>query len=332
MKHLLIALSGLLLLNIGVAAEEINPVDIQEWKVPWEDTRPRDPYAVSQQEVWFVGQGDDYIAKLNPETGDFTRVELPDGAGPHNLIVDTDGTVWYAGNRMAHIGRYDSNAGDGKIHQIAMPDGKPRDPHTLVFDVHDNIWFTAQGGNTIGRLNKKTEKVDIIDVPTRSARPYGIVMDRAGEQPWIVLFGTNRLATVDPDSLELTEYELPREDTRPRRLEITSDGMIWYVDYAEGYLGRFNPENQEVEEWEMPAGSDARPYGMVVDNRDRLWFVETGPGPNRFVGFDPKLEEFFSITDIPSGGGAVRHMHYHEPTGSVWFGTDTDTIGRARVE
>ena len=28
---------------------------------------------------------------------------------------------------------------------------------------------------------------------------------------------------------------------RPRRLEITGDDRIWYVDYADGYLGRFDP-------------------------------------------------------------------------------------------
>jgi virginiamycin B lyase len=49
------------------------------------------------------------------------------------------------------------------------------------------------------------------------------------------------------------------------------------------------------------------------------------------IGFDPKSEEFFSSTPIPSGGGTVRHMVYHQPTREIWFGTDTNTIGRARI-
>ena len=68
-----------------------------------------------------------------------------------------------------------------------------------------------------------------------------------------------------------------------------------------------------------------------TDGRDRLWFVETGPSPNRFVGFDPEMESFFSVTDIGSGGGAVRHMVFHAPTRSIWFGTDANTVGRAKV-
>jgi virginiamycin B lyase len=53
--------------------------------------------------------------------------------------------------------------------------------------------------------------------------------------------------------------------------------------------------------------------------------------PNRLVGFDPASGEFFSMTEIASGGGTVRHMYFHAGGGAVWFGTDTNTIGRARV-
>lgn len=70
---------------------------------------------------------------------------------------------------------------------------------------------------------------------------------------------------------------------------------------------------------------------MTVDDRDRLWFVETGPDPNRLVGFDPEAGSFFSLTEIPSGGGTVRHMVFHGPTRTIWFGTDANTIGRAQV-
>ena len=68
------------------------------------------------------------------------------------------------------------------------------------------------------------------------------------------------------------------------------------------------------------------------DSSGMMWMVATGVQPNVFVGFNPETEEFFGETEIPSGGGTVRHMHYHEPTGMVWFGTDTNYIGRAVVE
>ena len=41
-----------------------------------------------QGRVWFVGQQGNYLAFLDPETGEFKRYDLDPGAGPHNLIVD----------------------------------------------------------------------------------------------------------------------------------------------------------------------------------------------------------------------------------------------------
>lgn len=302
-------------------------VEVEEWPVPWEDTRPRDPYVESPERVWFVGQRADYVGLLRPETGEFERWDLEAGAGPHNLIVDEDGTVWYAGNRAAHIGRLDPESGE--IEKVGMPEGA-RDPHTLVFDPDGDIWFTVQGGNRVGHLDVETGEVRIAEVPTPSARPYGIVVDPDG-RPWFTEFGSHKIATVDPATMEIREYELPRADSRPRRLARTSDGMIWYVDYAGGQLGRLDPSSGDVREWALPGGAGARPYGMAVDARDRLWFVETGVSPNRFVGFDPATGAFTVPTPIPSGGGTVRHMDYHPPTNTVWFGTDANTIGRASL-
>src|SRR3712207_2388230 len=49
------------------------PVEITEWTVPWEKTRPRDPYVAPDGRVWFVGQTGNYIAVLDPKSGEFKR-------------------------------------------------------------------------------------------------------------------------------------------------------------------------------------------------------------------------------------------------------------------
>jgi virginiamycin B lyase len=303
-------------------------VEITEWNVPWANTRPRDPFVDGEGRVWFVGQVGDYVAYLDPTSGEFTRFDLDPGSGPHNLIVDKDGMVWYAGNRAAHIGRLDPSTGD--IDEYPMPDPAARDPHTLVFDSNGDIWFTVQGGNLVGHLSTATGDVQLVEVPTASARPYGIVVDE-DDRPWVAEFGSYKIATVDPETYELTEYELPRKAARPRRLIVGGDGGVWYVDYAQGFLGRLDPATGRVTEWHVPGGARAGGYGMAVDDRDRIWFVESTIRPNRLVGFDPSTEEFFSLTEIPSGGGTVRHMYFHPPAKEIWFGTDTNNIGRARV-
>lgn len=304
-------------------AVEIGRLNITEWRVPWENTRPRDPYVQDEHRVWFVGQGGDYVATLDPASGKFKRYELDPGTGPHNLVVDPQGQVWFTGNLKGYIGRLDPLS--GKVVKYPMPDPAAADPHTLVFDSRGDLSFTVQGGNFVGKLKTATGIIQLVRVPTSAARPYGIVVD-SRDQPWFTEFGANQLASVDPGTMQVREHPLPRADARPRRLAVTSDGAV----YTGGYLGRLL--NGQISEWQVPDKSDGGPYGMAVDDRDRLWFVETGPQPNRLIGFDPRRQEFFSVSDIKSGGGSVRHMFFHKPTRSLWFGTDANTIGRAALE
>lgn len=333
------ALVGCLLLSLAVPVEGTAQADadpeIREWTVPYEESRPRDPFVGPHGQVWFVGQRSHYVAVLDPESGEFTKYDLEEGTGPHNLIVREDGMVFYAGNRARHIGKLDP--GTGEITRYMMPDEEARDPHTQVWTDDQDIWFTVQGGNMVGHFDPESGKVEkLVRMPEvegrrgmGTSRPYGIKVD-SDDRPWIALLNTNAIATVDPETYELRTYELP-EGTRPRRLVIDSEDRIWYVDYAQGELGMLDPGTGAVREWESPGGPESRPYGMAIDAADRIWFVETNGDPNFFVGFDPDTEEFFSRTPIGSGGGTVRHMYYDADTNSIWFGADTNTIGRAEL-
>ena len=304
---------------------------LQEWQVPWEQSRPRDPYVAPDGRVWFVGQRSHYAAVLDPATGEFKKYDLPAGAGPHTLVVGDDGIVWYTGNRVGNLGRLDPATGDIEI--FPMPDERARDPHTFAFDAAGDLWFTVQGGNLVGKFWRETGDVRLVEMPDNpgarggSTRPYGLKMD-SRDRPWATLFGTNQLVMVDPKTFEPTYYELP-EGARPRRLVIDSKDIVWYVDYARGYLGRLDPESGEVTEWANPSGEGARPYGVAIDGDDRVWFVETGVRPNKFVGFDTRREEYISVLEVKSGGGSIRHMYFDPKTKTVWFGTDANTIGRA---
>ncbi len=299
-------------------------VEIREWTVPYGDSRPRDPFVAPDGRVWFVGQRSHYAAVLDPETGEFRRYDMPESAGPHNLIVDADGIVWYAGNLVGNIGRLDPATGEIRTFRAEV-----RDPHTLVFAPDGSIWFTAQMGNRVGHFDPVSGAIRLYEVPTVQARPYGIVPDGRG-RIWVAAFGTNKVGVVDTTA-PYREITLPSAEARPRRIAVTPDGVVWYVDYAGGKLGRIDPETEEIREWAMPSGSTAHPYAMAADSAGRVWFVESGPHPNLFTGFDPSTEMYIEGVPVPSGGGSVRHMHFDEETNAIWFGTDTNTIGRAQL-
>jgi virginiamycin B lyase len=305
------------------------PLQLTEWTVPWEKTRPRDPFLDAQGRVWFVGQEGNYVASLDPTAGTFKRYGIESGTNPHNLVVDKSGKIWFSGNRNARIGWLDPATGKTTIYH--MPDPAARDPHTMTFDKNGEMWFTAQFSNFVGHLDPRTGKVRLMKPATKDARPYGIVIDPSG-RPWFDEFGTNKIASIDPSTFAIREYVLPNARTRPRRIAVTSDGTLWYGDYTRGMLGRLDPKTGAVREFPLPAAAQSLPYAMASDDRDRIWLAETGVQPNRLVGFDPKTESWISITPVAQSGGlTIRHMIFHAPTRTLWFGTDANTIGRAVV-
>ncbi|MEX0679798.1 MAG: hypothetical protein WD097_00310 [Balneolales bacterium] len=311
----------------AVQTEEII-LSVDEWNVPWDDSWSRDPYVGPDGIVYFVGQRAHYVGWFDPETEEFGYHDLEEGTGPHNVLVIEEGTAWYTALRSHHIGRVDVPSGE--ITRFTLED-ELIGPHTMALDRHGNFWFSAYGGNGVGHFNVATGEIRGVRVPTDRSRPYGIVMSPDGERPWVSLFGTNKIATVDPETMELEEIVLPREEIRPRRLNITSDGNVWYGDYAGGIIGRYNPADGSITEWDMPQGPEAAPYAVLVDDRDRLWLSASGLNPNSLVAFDTRAEAFTASVEIETGRGAIRNMVFDAETRSIWFGTDTGHIGRVRI-
>lgn len=152
-------------------------------------------------------------------------------------------------------------------------------PHDPLATRDGAIWYTGQMANLLGRLDPKTGQFREYRLKTENSGPHGLVSDANG-------------------AIWFTE--------RPRRIAATSDDLIWYSDYARGYLGRLNPNTGKVIEWPSPGGRDSGPYAITAVD-DVIWYAESARTPNMLVRFDPKTETFRSWP-IPSGGGVIRNM------------------------
>jgi virginiamycin B lyase len=312
---------------------------IREWAVATPGARPHDPAVAPDGAIWYTGQANGTLGRLDPVTGrvkeyplkklEQTTKFLPYGVGPHGLIADKDGNIWFTAQLAGFVGKLDPKTGEQV--QYRMPDPAARDPHTPIFDQKGTLWFTLQRADMVGRILPETGEVKVVHVPTADSQPYGIKISSHGE-PWFVELTGRRVAKIDPATFDIHEYVLPNAGSMPRRIALTADDTVWYSDYGRGYLGRLDPRTSEVTEWATPsgAGPDSQPYAITAVG-NTVWYVESGVSPNMLVRFDPATEKFQSWP-IPSGGGVVRHM-VAAPDGTLWLAcSGVDRIARVEVQ
>jgi virginiamycin B lyase len=117
----------------------------------------------------------------------------------------------------------------------------------------------------------------------------------------------------------LTEIDLPNAGARPRRLAITSDGRIWYSDYARGYLGMYDPKTKTAKEWPTPntkPGSGSAPYGIGIAPDGAVWFNEARN--STMVRFDPKSEQM-EVVAVPTKGSVIRNVSVDSVRHRLWL-------------
>jgi virginiamycin B lyase len=299
-------------------------VTIREWAVPTKGAHPHDPAVGPDGALWFTEQMANKIGRLDPTTGRFKEFSLgkKKNPGPHGIVADDQGNIWFTANFGGYIGKL--NPSTGEVTEYKMPNQKAADPHTAAFDAFGTLWFTVQGGNMIGRLNPQTGQIILKEVPTEDALPYGIQIN-SKNIPVFCELGTNKIGSIRPENLDITEYPLP-ETARPRRLAIAANDSVYFTDFKGGNLGLLNMITGGVTMYPSPGGPDSNPYGIAITPDGMVWYSESGVTPNTIIRFDPRTETF-ARTIIPSGGGVVRNM-VATPDGRVYIAcSGVDKVG-----
>ena len=279
-------------------------VTIQEWNLPASRSLPHDPAVGPDGALWFTAMNANAIGRLDQRTGEIREYPLktPE-SGPHGLTADRKGIIWFTANYKGYIGRLEPRT--GFVTEYPLPDRTARDPHTPVFDGKGILWFTVQSGNFVGNLDPDTGKITLKLLTTANAHPYGIAVNTRGI-PFFCEFGANKIGSIDPATMVITEFPLP-EGARPRRLAITNDDIIYYTDFRRGYLGELDPASGKVREWLSPGGEKSAPYGVAITPDGVVWYAETGIKPNMIVSFDRHTHKF-ERWSVPSGGGVIRNI------------------------
>jgi hypothetical protein len=93
--------------------------------------------------VWFTGQRNGTMGRLNPADGSYKLVNLGSGAAPHGVVIGPDGAPWITEGGQNAIARVDP--GNHAVKLYKMPgDRGYTNLNTGVFDKQGIYWFTGQ--------------------------------------------------------------------------------------------------------------------------------------------------------------------------------------------
>lgn len=306
--------------------------------VEYETGRDKMPFSATPDKngiAWIPMAGDvNTLGRLDPITGQIQEFKVPNKgtAQVHTAYPAPDGSVWVGEATSRKLGRWDPQT--KQITEYA--DVAPK--HTVRIDKAGLIWASpGTSEQLITRFDPETEKF------TRfpgTEEAYGIVLDKDRNCWFVQYVKDGKLGKVDGKTGEVTKWTVPTPDSRPRRIDIDSDGIIWFAEFQAGKVGRFDPKTQAFKEWALPGskpgpypdaengpypiGSDPAPYAFKLDQKGNAWYA--GVSTDTIGRLDPNNGK---VTEFPFPHAELTSREFFlDAQGHMWFGSaGNDKVG-----
>jgi len=257
-----------------------------------------------------LSQGDRWAYELKPRarpSGRATRVvyteyDLPrETISPHDVIVDTDGIVWYSSFGEQNLGRLDPKT--GKVTEFPIVEHKPGFPTGglgLRTDKDGNLWLGNMYQATIVKFDRKSETFKFWPLPPEQnidAAQVNIVSPQSSVVDGKVWAQNNGFAGVHRLDLATGMIETWEPFKSAPKGEVhniydvipDSRNNVYFTDFRHHHIGRIDAKTGEIKLFAAPTVG-ASPRRGTMDAQDRLWFGEYRA--NRIGMFDTKTERF----------------------------------------
>jgi len=247
---------------------------------------------------------------------EITEYDFPDDeSAPLYPRYDGDNTIWI------------SDAAEPRLWKFTLDDRQFSSYDffgisTIFLDLdHDGkIWFTDTPNSKIGNFDPKTEKFEIIEIPSLvDTSPYSIPIALKVDfdnNIWIAVVDTDMLLMYNQNSKEFEQFlRLPTSESGPSALLLDDNGNIWFAEALSGRIGVVDSKTFEITEFAPDTPLD-EPFALLFDKSGSLWIAEhVGPGITKF---DPILETFDQVKapnpeSLPFGMAIDKYDN-------IWFG------------
>lgn len=319
-----------------------------EWVTTIERMRHKiDVYSVipnfNDQELaqWLVanGFGPDskprHFAAPPPPTGVAARVMVTEydigkpNTWAHDMAVEpSTGMAWVGDYFNDDLIRVDPTNGEQKIYAIPV---KNSGVHTLHFDHHGTLWMTLQLADMVVSFDPNTAHFRVYKgfrkgslIHSFAYDPFGYIQYDAHGQIWMSEFGGNAVASLEPKSGLVKEYDTAHKG-HPYGIALDQKGRVWYTDYSGNWLGMIDPESGHATDQAMQHRNSG-PHRMTIDAHDRLWIPESGYG--RLAMYDIAKKTFVEY-NLPDPDTFPYSLRVNGATGDVWVcGDGADSLYR----
>ena len=130
----------------------------------------------------------------------------------------------------------------------------------------------------------------------------------------------------------VTEYDMTRQTTQPHDVLLDEDGNVWYSDFGELFISKFDPKTLKLTEYptkEFKPGAPVGNLSLEFDKDGKLWFDTMHQGAIGTI--DPKTGEIKYYPLPPEWNDNRVQLNFvglrHDVDGKVW----TKSVGTVDV-
>jgi virginiamycin B lyase len=291
-----------------------------EYDLPGPNRMPWSAAPDKEGNLWMPYYGGaNKIGKLDPETGTVREYEVPNpnAVAIHSAYPAADGNVWLAEFGVNKLGRFDPKTEKLTEFSDTYLSGKEGlvaggSKHTVRIGPDGVAWAS---GSRISRFDPKIGKFTDFDEAT-----YGVIVDKDGNCWFTQYSAAGKIGRIDGKTLEVKTWTPPGSNTvYSRRIQMDSDGIIWFSQSGAGQIGRFDPKTETFKNYPLP-GPMASPYAMNLDKNHDVWYS------SEYLDEVGRLDTTTGkVTEYPFPHSEITSREYFlDSQGRMWYATPSN--------
>jgi len=196
------------------------------------------------------------------------------------------------------------------IKEYLVPPGSH--PHDVAPASNESVWYTAQHLGELGLLDPISGKTQHIALGQGSA-PHGVIVG-PDDAPWITDGGLNAIVRVDPNTKNVTTYQVPERFGNVNLNTATFDnkGILWFTGQG-GIYGRLDPITGNMEVYNAPRGQG--PYGISTTPEGEVYYASLA---GSYIGHIDLESGNVTMLEPPTPDQGARRV-WADSTNRVWF-------------